>query len=314
MKKLIFLAFGDNFFTRFLNHPALSICIPAFTTMYYLTLDIWGDDFALIKNNIEFHQSAFLTLLFITSLVIIFKTISELLHSKVSKQKNEITKALIMLFKSLVNKKKRRFFDKAKHLKPTGDTFKAITHPKEQLEYVLAETKRFLVEAFGLDAKNIAITIIQGNPREDKWWYELRCETQRKYARARDIMNGNSTAATCFQSGDSLLIPDIRKGIKENMFEHSKRSRDAKQGSIYCKPVRITVNNCNYVYIFSIAVYGQNICPADSNEDFKACENVLDDIADRVELELYLHSMRKYRFQDISTSREGSANAEDIST
>ena len=51
----------------------------------------------------------------------------------------------------------------------------------------------------------------------------------------------------------------------------------------------------NYVYIFTIAVYGEFLCTPYDEEEYKACEKLLDEVADRVELELYLHSLKTYK-------------------
>lgn len=60
------------------------------------------------------------------------------------------------------------------------------------------------------------------------------------------------------------------------------------KGSVFCKPVRVTVSNVESVYIFTIAVYGQYICTPYDEAECRACEKILDEVADRVELELYL--------------------------
>ncbi len=42
-------------------------------------------------------------------------------------------------------------------------------------------------------------------------------------------------------------------------------------------------------------IYGEIICTPYDLEECKATEKIFDQISDRIELELYLHSMRKYR-------------------
>ena len=108
-------------------------------------------------------------------------------------------------------------------------------------------------------------------------------------------MNGSSTAKYAFDTGDSVFIPDIRKGVKEGVFINSDRSNKSEVGSIFCKPVRITVSGTEYVYIFTIAVFGQYLCTPYDEEECRACEKILDEVADRVELELYLNSIKRFR-------------------
>lgn len=287
MKKFLYLAFVNNRIIKFLNHPALGMTIPPIVGLYYGTLDIWGDDWSWISSKKDLHEFIFTVLASFTVLILFIKAISESAKGEVNKQYTMLMESMLLFFNTLVKKKRDRFYNKAKHLKPNGDIFKLITQPKDQLEHVLDGTKSFLINGLGIDAKNIGITIIQGSPQSNKWWYELKCDTQKQHTKAKDLMEGKSTASHCFESGDSIFIPDIRKGIKEGVFFESERSSKTGVGSIFCKPVRITVNNLEYVYIFTIAVFGQNLCSPYDEEECRACEKILDEIADRVELELY---------------------------
>lgn len=295
MKKFLYILFVNNRIVKFLGHPALGVLIPPIIGLYYGALDIWGDDWTWISDKKELHEFIFTLLASFTILILFLKAISEAAKGEVDKQYTKLMESMLLLFNTLVKKKRDRFFNKAKHLKPNGDVFKLITQPKDQLEHVLDGTKNFLINGLGVDTKNIGITIIQGSPQNDKWWYELKCDTQKQHTKAKELMTGKSTAAYCIESGDSIFIPDIRKGIKEGVFIESERSSKTDIGSIFCKPVRITVNNIEYVYIFTIAVFGQNLCAPYDEEECRACEKILDEIADRVELELYLHSMKQYR-------------------
>lgn len=59
--------------------------------------------------------------------------------------------------------------------------------------------------------------------------------------------------------------------------------------------MRINVNSIEFVYIFTVVVYGEFLCTPYDEEECKACERLLDEVGDRVELELYLHSIKKYK-------------------
>ena len=295
MKKWFYVVFVNNRVINFLSSPVLSMVIPPIVMLYYGTLDIWGDDWKWIKDNKDLHEFIFTLLAAFTFLVLFIKGISEAFKGVVSKRYDLLTESLISFFNGLVKKKRDRFYQKAKSLKQREDAFKRITQPIDQLEHVLDGTKRFLVDGLKIDQKNIGITIIQGIPNENRWWYELKCDSQKQHTRARDLMNGESTAKYCFDHGDSLFIPDLRKGIKEGVFFESSRSKKTGKGSIFCKPVRVTVSNIDYVYIFTIAVYGQYLCTPFDETECRACEKILDEVADRVELELYLHSMKQFR-------------------
>lgn len=78
-------------------------------------------------------------------------------------------------------------------------------------------------------------------------------------------------------------------------FLESERSKKNEIGSIYCKPVRVTVSGVEYTYIFTVVVYGQFLCVPYDNDECRACESLLDEVSDRIELELYLHSMKSFK-------------------
>lgn len=264
--------------------------------LYYGTLDIWGNEWGWVNDYSLLHEAAFTILAGFTIIVMFLKGISQAAQGAVSKRYDELTKALIQFFNGLVKKKKDRFHGKALHLKPNGDIFRKITHPKDQLEFVLDGTKTLLSNGMGIDSKNIGITIIQGTPDESKWWYMLKCDRQRQHTKAAQIMSGESTARYCYLTGDSLFIPDIRKGKQQGAFVNSDRSNAANEiGSIFCKPVRMKVDSIEFVYIFTIAIFGQHICTPYDPDESEACERILDEVADRVELELYLYSMKQYQ-------------------
>lgn len=295
MKRRLYIVFVNNKVIDFLSAPVLSIVIPPLLGLYYGTLDIWGDDWNIIKNYKEIHEVAFSIFSTLTIITLFIKGISEQAKGNVHKKYQSILESMLGFFNELVKKKRDRFFKKAKDIKPRADIFGAITQPKDQLDFVLDGTKRLLCQGFGIDAKNIGITIIQGDPRTRKWWYAFKCDSQKQHTKAKILMDGKSTARYCYDRGDSIFIADLRKGIKENVFLQSERSRKSELGSIYCKPVRISVGELDFVYIFTICVYGQLICTPYDIEECRACEQLFDEVADRVELELYLYSIKTFK-------------------
>lgn len=273
----------------------MSIVVPPIVGLYYGTLDIWGDDWAIIKDHKDTHELIFLLLATATVIILFVKGLSEQFKGSVQKTYQNLLESIVVFFNDLVKKKKDRFFQKAKDVKPTADIFKIITQPKDQLDFLLDGTKRLLKNGFDIEPKNVAITIIQGVPCESKWWYEFKCDSQKQHTKAKTIMDGQSTASYSYKNGESIFIPDIRKGVKEDIFLQSDRSKKNDYGSIYCKPVRINVNSITFVYVFTVVVYGEFLCTPYDEDECKACERLLDEVGDRVELELYLHSIKKYK-------------------
>lgn len=226
MRKLFYLIFVNNRVIDFIGSPFMSIVIPPIVALYYGTLDIWGDDWHIVKDYKSIHETIFSVLAGTTALVLFIKGIAEQFRGSITKKYHSILQSMVACFNELVKKKRDRFFQEAKFLKPNIDVFKKITQPKNQIEYALDGTKRLLHNAFGIDPKNIAITIIQGKVTESKWWYEFKCDTQKQH---------------------------------------------------------------------TVVVYGQFICTPYDEAECRACEELLDEISDRVELELYLHSMKSFK-------------------
>src|SRR5690625_663249 len=101
-----------------------------------------------------------------------------------------------------------------------------------------------------------------------------------------------------FQAEDGIRdghVTGVQTCALPILFLESSRSKVSEIGSIFCKPVRIQVGTIEYVYIFTIAVFGQHICTPYDEDECIACEKILDEVADRVELELYLFSIKQYR-------------------
>ncbi|EJC1078519.1 hypothetical protein Q6U62_004604 [Vibrio parahaemolyticus] len=295
LKKFFYKVFVNNRVIDTLSSTFLSTIIPPVVGLYYGTLDIWGDDWDIVKNYKEIHETIFAILATATILLLFIKGISDGCKGAVTKRYRILSDSLIFFSNDLVKKKKDRYHHAARTLTPKGDTFKNIVQPKDQLTHALDSVRKLLIEGFDINTKNIGITIIQGNPNDDRWWYMLKCNSQKQHTKPKDLMNSASTAKYCYESGDSIFIPDMRKGLKEGAFLDSDRSKKVQKGSIFCKPVRVNVGNVDYVYIFTIAIYGQFLCIPYDEDECIACEKILDEIADRIELELYLYSMKQFK-------------------
>lgn len=294
MRRILYKIFVNNAVINAINLPIIGIIIPPIVGLYYGTLDIWGDDWKIISEHKEIHEFIFATLSAITIIILFVRGISEQIKINSSTHYHELLEELLLLIGDLVKKKKDRFYKKAKELKRGGDVFSLITHPKDQIDQAFDGTKSFISKGFGIDRKNICITVIGGNPNTNEWVYEFKCDTQFQHTDSKTIMTGNSTAKYCLTRGESIFIADLRKGVKEGIFLESERYNRKKSGSLYCKPVRVEIDGNSYVYIFTIVVYGELLCTPYDLEECKATEKIFDQISDRIELELYLLSMRKY--------------------
>ena len=228
--------------------------------------------------------------------VVAFKALYEIFSRNIDRKKEEALKNLIKIFNNLVASKKRRFYEEAAGILPNADCFKRITKPDEQLKSIFDATIEAVATIFDVNRLNLTITIIEGD-EHGKWWYALRSNNQTRLTPAKKLMENNSTARYCLDNGQSLFIADMRKGIKNEVFFSSDRSRSQKDyGSIFCKPVVVKVGNREFKYVFTICLYGELICAPHSEEETRVCEEFFVEISDRVELELHLKSIKKFRY------------------
>lgn len=161
MKKFLYFLFVNNRVIDFLSSPFLSIFVPPILGLYYGTLDIWGNDWTWVKNYQDIHTVIFSILAGMTVIILFIKGVAESCKGQVTAKYEKITESMITFFNELVKKKRDRFNNKAKSLKPTGDIFKTITHARDQLEHMLDGTKRFLVSVLGIDQKTLALLLFK---------------------------------------------------------------------------------------------------------------------------------------------------------
>lgn len=296
IKRFTYLFFAKSWFAKLLRNPVLTLVLPALISFYYLALDVWGNDWSWISNYRQLHEYIFGLLFIMTMFVVAFKALYEIFSRNIDRKKEEALKNLIKIFNSLVASKKRRFYEEAANILPNADCFKRITKPDEQLKSIFDATIEAVATIFDVNRLNLTVTIIEGD-EHGKWWYALQSNNQTRLTPAKKLMENNSTARYCLDNGQSLFIPDMRKGIKNEVFFSSDRSSSQKNyGSIFCKPVIVKVGNREFKYVFTICLYGELICAPHSEEETRVCEEFFVEISDRVELELHLKSIKKFRY------------------
>lgn len=294
--KLLHVIFIDNAVVRFVDKPIISMTIPPLAGFYFVALDVFGEKWDWIKNNIDIHSIIFSSMIFISIVILFLQGINRQYRNNFEENYNKIVDEFIFLINSLVKKKKDRFYKRAQEVKKNGDTFKLITQPKEQIVHAMDCIRDFLVSSYAIEKKNIEITIIRGDEASGNWWYEFSCDLQKQYTKAKELMQNSSIAKYCKETGESLFLPDLRKGIKENIFYETKRSKNFNnEGSVYCRPIRAVLPGKVDMYIFTVIVYGKFLCKPYDEIQSRAVEKIFDEIGDRIELELYLFSMKNFK-------------------
>ena len=202
-----------------------------------------------------------------------------------------------MLFiKNVVHAKRTRFYDSVTRIPATKkiNFFDEITHPKDQLRYIMDQVVHFM-KFYGVPRSNIEMTILGANDN-NIWKYEVELDRQKNYTDANVIMNTASLAKIALDKGESIFLSDLAEGVRQNIFAKSVRSDSVNNiGSIYCKPVTIKIQEKTYKYVFTLVSYGTYFCSPNDQNEANEFATLLDEIGDRVELELYLLAMKQHK-------------------
>ena len=281
---------------KILKTPWLSSAAVIFTGLYYGTLDIWGDDWKWISEYKNVHAAIYCIFIVVTILSVVIKSYFEYKDNKDEVKREILLKEFLQFIRNVVHAKRTRFYDCVTRIPITKriNFFDEITHPKDQLRYIMDQVAHFM-KFYGVPRSNIEMTVI-GASDNNEWKYEVELDRQRNYTDANLIMNSTSLAKVALDKGESIFLSDLAEGIRQNIFAKSARSDSVNNaGSIYCKPVTIKIQGKTYKYVFTLVSYGTYFCsPTDQNEANEFA-TLLDEIGDRVELELYLLAMKQHK-------------------
>lgn len=172
--------------------------------------------------------------------------------------------------------------------------------PDEQLEFIMRETQIFF-EHWGVSKDKLDMTIIHTKMKKgdnSSWEYVLQLNKQRQHTPASQLMTNKSLAKKVIDIGEGIFLADLQAGIDKQIFFSSKRAiENQNTGSIYCRPVTITIQDITYKYVFSLVSYGIYLCKPNDEQEAIYLQSILDEIGDRIELELYLHAMKNHKLK-----------------
>ncbi|NNH87493.1 hypothetical protein [Acinetobacter terrae] len=278
----------------------LSSAFAVLLGLYYGTLDIWGDDWSWIAGHKPLHSKIYSILMGLTILSVSLRAYYDWQDTKNKAAYDKLLNQFILFIKDIVQAKRTRFYDKVTKLE-TGkrvNFFEVITHPKEQLRTIMQHAVNFF-EFYGVPRSNLQITILSSNSFSNHWKYEETLDRQKNHTDANIVMNSRSVANKALQTGEPIFLADLsEEGTDESqkIFYKSERSVTVNCiGSIYCKPVTIIIQEITYNYVFTLVTYGTYLCSPNNVEEANQIATLLDEIGDRVELELYLLAMRQHQ-------------------
>lgn len=287
--------FLNSLFAKAFNHwltSGLSILLLGF---YLLFLDSnYGSNSDLVTRYPNVHWALFYFSISFMGFVQLFRLVSVELEKRVEVKTTKVIVMLSALFREIVKLKSDRFKDVAPSIPKKGDAFKKITQPKNQIYHILRRSLEFISSEFGVKSERISITIIHKNSLLEDW-SPLYSADSAKHMKPSDLMKFRSCAKVAYEEQKPQYWPDIGDAREEGCFVNSRRSEKYEKGAIFCKPVNIQVGNITYDYIISFTVYGDYLGnPSDDIESYAVSEMLLE-ISERLELELFLFSMKEFR-------------------
>lgn len=256
-----------------------------------------GDDWKWISEHKDLHGYIYSFLMLVTIIFVLCKCFIDIKEEKIKKDKEELLKKFLIFIKNVVQAKRTRFFDRVSRIEQSKriNFFDEITHPKDQIRFIMTQAVEFL-EFYGVNRTHIEMTVLGTNSELGTWEYALVLDRQKQYTDPNIIMANTSLAKRVIDSGESTFISDLNEGVQQNLFYKSNRSDSVSSiGSIYCKPVTLKIQDKTYKYVFTLVSYGTYLCSPNDQQEANEFATLLDEIGDRVELELYLLAMKQHK-------------------
>lgn len=295
-KSCRFLLYENSLVSSFRN-KFIQVVVPGLSALYFLCLDVWGDDWRIIKDYKSDHEFIFSFLISASLLILIVRGTADWYEGKSDKAYIAFMEQFSILTSKLVTRKLERFKDEALKLKPNGNTFRQITQPKDQINLILGEIESLLLANFGVKKKQVCITVMHQNPKTNTWYYEYETNKGWRHTKAQTLINEGSAAAECLKTGEPIFHPCKKIASRSKQYFLSERDKISGIGSVFCYPA--VTKNPDYTdnYIVSIVTYGKRLCDPLDKDQAEAIADIFSDICQRIDLELTLHSIKKWQFE-----------------
>lgn len=270
----------------------LGYLFPAVVGLYYLTLDVWGNDWPMIRSHKELHQNIYILLVCATLFFIFLKLLRAFYLDLTKTTKADVRVGLIMLASRVVSAKLERFKGCAEDIDATTNTFKKITKPQEQIQVIISEMITYLYNTFEIDDDEVCITITHFDTVSNRWHFMNDTHRGWNHTKAGRLFTERSMAALAMSRGEPVFHPDKMAASKKGEYFPSDKDKRDKKGSAFCHPVVVKVNGTEFKFVISLITYGKMLCNTHNPEQVKAIKLTLMDICRRIELELTLWSIK----------------------
>jgi hypothetical protein len=287
----------DNTVVEFFRNKFLQVVLPGASGLYFLCLDVWGDDWEIIKNHQDKHEFIFSTLIASSLIILLIRGAADWYEGKSDKAYIAFMEQFSVLTSKLVTKKLERFKDEALRLKPNGNTFKQITQPKHQINMILGEIETLLLNHFSVKKSQACITIMHKNPENNTWYFEYETNKGWKHTKAQKLIDEGSAASESLRTGQPVFHACKKSASEKGLYFLSERDKKNGEGSVFCFPAVTKNPDYSDDYIISIVTYGKRLCDPLDAEQAEAISDIFSDVCQRIDLELTLHSIKRWQFE-----------------
>lgn len=290
---------ADGFVARSIRNPVVGVGAPVLAAAYWRFLGPLGERYQVIQS----HQSAMEGLvpwiIGITFVLVIWRELGNRYYDFDQSYTASLEKLLNSIGK-IIHFKRKRFESKVASLEDGVNVFELITHPLDQMSFIVSEAVEFLADQCNVSTKQFSITVVQvTGPKSGK--FLCVNNPDRVHTVIKDLLNEASTLAKCVSTGDPQFHADKNAAAKKGEYLLSDRDREnGCVGSLYCLPVIVQVADRKCTFVVTFSTYGQQFGSRSAEGAVKIyCEQFVQ----RIRLELTLHAIR-----EIAVPRRASNN------
>ena len=110
---------------------------------------------------------------------------------------------------------------------------------------------------------------------------------------AEELVASSSAAHKVIETGQYVFFPSKEYAALDGLYNLGSRDEESGDGSIFCLPIDIRCKGQTWQYIVSIVTYGARFCDPGDRENERKTEALLREIAQRLELELTLKTIKE---------------------
>lgn len=291
VKIILSWLFLKNWFARIINNNVTQIATPAVTGAYVTLVEF---DFFLLAPFPHAKENLVVALIVLTLFVSLFSAISNALRNQSDERYRSFLENFMVSISKVVTSKLERFKSKSRHLTKTGNVFRAITHPKDQIGLIHSEAVDWLRETFKLEEDEICITIMHTNGVEDKQYFAFDTQPKWQHTKAKTLLTSDSCASKCLERGETIFHPSKQRASERKEYVLSDRDNRKGDGSIFCYPVVTECASHTDKFVISVVTYGKRMCTPGDHSEEKITKQFLNEICKRLDIELTLYSIKSW--------------------